>query len=178
VIDIGTGAGIPGLILAIALPDIEFTLVDATGKKIAFLQSAIADLQLENASAQQARAEDLAREPDYREQFDAAIARSVGGLAELAELLLPFCKVGRSALAMKSLDVDSELKAAGFAARIMGAESANKHVVCAPGSAASDALIEWRKRAATPHKYPRRVGLPHNSPLLQSAGSAAGGRRR
>ena len=178
VIDIGTGAGIPGLILAIALPDIDFLLIDATGKKIAFLQSAISDLQLENVSAHQARAEEFAREPANREQFDAAIARSVGSLAELAELLLPFCRIGGRALTMKSLDIDPELKAAGFAARIMGADSARTHIVSAPGPAEPDALIEWRKRTTTPHKYPRRVGLPHSSPLLQSSGRATGGLRR
>ncbi|MER3439625.1 MAG: 16S rRNA (guanine(527)-N(7))-methyltransferase RsmG, partial [Chloroflexota bacterium] len=119
-IDIGTGAGVPGLILAIARPDLNVTLVEATGKKVAFLTHVTAVLGLTRVHAIHARAEDLAHDPVYREQFDLATARAVGPLSALLELALPFLRIGGWALFPKGPEIGTELAEANRAARLLG----------------------------------------------------------
>lgn len=167
-IDVGTGAGIPGLALKIAAPELNVTLLDATGKKIEFVQLAIRELGLREAIAVQGRAEELGHRAGFRETFDFAVARSVGSLAELAELMLPFVKVGGSTIALKSLDVGDEAKDARHAAAEVGGSDYELQEVASPGSAPPDALAISRKLHPTPQRFPRRVGMPHKRPLRAS----------
>lgn len=167
-IDVGTGAGIPGLALKIAAPALNVTLLDATGKKIEFVRLAIRELGLREAIAVQGRAEELGHQLNFRETYDFAVARSVGSLAELAELMLPFVKVDGWAIALKSLDVGDEAKEARYAATELGGSEYELREVASPGSAPPDALAISRKLHPTPRRFPRRVGIPHKRPLRAS----------
>ena len=164
-IDVGTGGGIPGLVLKLALPEIGLTLLDATRKKTDFLSATISGLELENVRVVWARAETAAREPDHRERYDVVVARSVARLSELAELTLPFCRVGGVVMAAKQREVSAEVREASWAAGQLGAAPAEVRTVAAPGPPPSDALVIWAKVSPTPERYPRRAGVPHKRPL-------------
>ena len=173
-IDVGTGAGIPGLVVKIVYPDLDVTLIDATRKKIDFLGAAIDALDLKDVSAIHARAEDLAHQQPHRESYDFAVARALGSLSEVAELLLPFVAVGGTAATLKSAGVEGEAEQAAFAARRMGGDSAMLFLVErpgaeAPGNGPADTLVTWRKAGPTPERYPRRAGVPHKTPLVAPA---------
>lgn len=172
-IDVATGAGVPGLLMKIIYPHLNVTLVDATRKKIDFLTDAIGELGLDNVTAIHERAEDLARRPEHRECYDFAVARALGSLSELAELLLPFVSVGGSAVALKSAGVEAEAEQAAFAARQMGGEPAVLLPVERPGAGPADTLVTWRKAKPTSKTYPRRAGMPHKSPLSAPAHKSA-----
>lgn len=163
-IDIGTGAGFPGIPLKIALPDLRLTLLETTGKKVEFLQHVITQLQLHNATAIQARAEDLAHKADHREQYDVAVARAVANLATLTEYALPFIRVGGLFIAQKGVDVDDEIKQAKRALKELGGCVREIVPVQLPGLEPRH-LIVIEKISATPAKYPRRAGIPARKPL-------------
>ena len=165
VIDVGTGGGIPGLVLKLVLPETDLTLLDATRKKTDFLSYAASSLGLEDVSVVSARAEAAAREPEHRERYDVAVARSVARLSELAELTLPFCRVGGAVIAVKQQQVAAELQAASWAADQLGAAPAETRTVATPGPALPDTLVIWEKVSTTPGRFPRRVGIPHKRPL-------------
>lgn len=163
-IDIGTGAGFPGIPLKIALPDLRLTLLETTGKKVEFLKHIITRLPLRNAMAIQARAEDLAHQPDHREQYDVAVARAVANLATLAEYALPFVRVGGWFIAQKGVAVDEELTQAKRALVELGGRVREIVPVQLPGLEQRH-LIVVEKVSATPAKYPRRAGIPERKPL-------------
>ena len=144
---------------------LNVTLVDATAKKIEFVEHAIRELRLAGAVAVHGRAEDLAHREAFRETYDLAVARSVGSLSELAELLLPFLRIGGKAIALKPTDVDKEAAMSRFATSELGGSDFQLHEVGAPGESAPDALAVSRKLSLTPARFPRRVGVPHNRPL-------------
>lgn len=164
-IDIGTGAGIPGIVLKIAFPSLAVTLVDSTLKKIEIVAEIVKILGLDNVELVHARAEELGRELDHREAYDIAVARAVGPLAELAELMLPLTKIGGRAVSLKAVGIELELAAAAFAASELGATEAEVIKVDAPGNSAGDCVVVWRKVSPTPERYPRRPGVPHKRPL-------------
>jgi 16S rRNA (guanine527-N7)-methyltransferase len=172
VMDIGTGAGVPGLVLKIAVPEMEVTLLDSNRKKCDFLRRAVAELALPGVSIVQTRAEEAAHELSasghrvHREQYDLVVARAVARLAELAELTLPFARVGGAVIAVKGADITSEMDEAAYAAEQMGAAPAIARPVASPGSAPADTIVYWLKICPTPARYPRRAGVPHKSPLL------------
>jgi 16S rRNA (guanine527-N7)-methyltransferase len=166
VIDVGTGAGIPGLVLKIALPALQVTLLDATRKKTDFLADVVRELGLEAVRIVNARAEEAAHDPALREAFDLVTARSVARLAELAELTLPFCRVGGLVVAAKAADVSDEVEAARFAIRELGGASPRVLSAVAPGAAPPDSMVLIRKLSPTARRYPRRPGLPHPRPLM------------
>ena len=170
VIDVGTGGGIPGLVLKLALPETNLTLLDATRKKTDFLSRIIADLELEDVRVAWARAEAAGREPHHRERYDVVVARSVARLSELAELTLPFCRVGGAVIAVKQQEVAVEVREASWAAGQLGASPAEVRTVTVPGPAPADALVIWAKAAPTPARFPRRAGLPHKRPLAPPRG--------
>ena len=170
VIDVGTGGGIPGLVLKLALPEVDLTLLDATRKKTDFLSYAASCLGLEDVSVVSARAELAAREPEHRERYDVVVARSVARLSELAELTLPFCRVGGAVIAVKQQEVAAELQAASWAADQLGAAPAEARTVATPGPAMPDTLVIWEKIEPTPGRFPRRVGIPHKRPLAPPRG--------
>lgn len=164
VIDIGTGAGLPGIPLAMAMPGIQFTLVDATTKKVAFVNEAIQMLGIRNAIAVQGRAEELGHMGEYRERYDLCVSRAVAGLATLAEYCLPFVTVGGRFVAYKSASAGDEIAASGAALKRLGGGTAavyDYHL----SPELSRVLVCVDKVLPTPPVYPRRPGIPAKRPL-------------
>jgi len=165
-VDIGTGAGLPGIPLKIVLPDWHVTLLEATGKKVDFLNHVIAQLDLVDTFAIHIRAEDAGQQPAYREQFDVAVARAVAQMATLVEYALPLVRVGGWFIAQKGVDIDDELQHAARALDKLGGRVRQIVPVQLPGLDIRH-LIVVEKIAHTPIKYPRRAGLPERKPLTK-----------
>ena len=165
VVDVGSGAGFPGLPLAIMRPDIQLTLVDATEKKCAFLRHMVAELGLITARVLHRRAENLGWDREHRGHYDWAIARAVARLPVLLEYLLPLTRSDGRCLAQKSEGARTEIQAAGRALAVLGGEVENVLSVELPGIAEPRHLIIIKKVAATPDGYPRRAGVPVKRPL-------------
>ena len=163
-IDVGTGAGFPGLPIAIARPDIRVTLLDALDKRVQFLRSIVDTLQL-NAEVLHGRAEDLARRAGYRERCDVACARAVASVNVLGEYLLPFVRPEGWMLALKGPGLEDELAAAGNALEILGGGERCIEEAPIPGREWQHRLLWVRKSRPTPEKYPRRSGMPEKRPL-------------
>lgn len=164
-IDVGTGAGFPGLPLKILLPSMRLTLVESVGKKAAFCRHIADTLQLENVEVITARVEDLGQNTAYREKFDWAVARAVAAMPVLAEYLLPLVHVGGAILAQKGESAHAEVQSAAKAIRILGGSLRKVASVTLPGVAEERFLVIMDKTAATPPQYPRRAGLPSKKPL-------------
>ena len=163
-IDVGSGAGFPGIPLAICLPEVRFVLLDSLGKRVEFLASVIDALGL-NAEALHLRAEDGARRPQLRERFDLATARAVAPLNLLAEYLLPFVRVGGQMLCYKGPGLDAERAEAEFALQMLGGRFVRAEGVSIPGRDWNHCLAWIEKVSPTPEKYPRKSGKPEKSPL-------------
>jgi 16S rRNA (guanine527-N7)-methyltransferase len=164
-VDIGTGAGFPGLVLKIVFPGLQLTLVESVGKKADFCRHMAQKLGLENVDVLQERAENIGQLLAYREQFDWAVARAVAALPVLAEYLLPLVRVGGSMLAMKGESGPAETHAAGHALQMLGGHLRQLLPVMLPGVAEERYLVIIDKVAATPVRFPRRVGIPSKRPL-------------
>lgn len=164
-IDVGTGAGLPGLPLALACPDLQVTLMDAQQKRLTFLQAVIDELHLTNVTLIHARAEDGARKSDLREQFDVAVARAVAPMAVLAEYLLPFVKVGGSAVCWKGPALAEEWEQGRKAAFLLGGQAQPAVAYTIPGREWSHQLMRMEKKQKTAKQYPRKAGTPSKSPL-------------
>jgi len=164
-IDIGTGAGFPGIPLKILYPSLKLTLVESVGKKAMFCQHIVRVLGLEHVSVLQARAEDLGQRPEHREQYDWAVARAVANLNVLSEYLIPLVKVGGVALAQKGESGPAEAQSAEKAMELLGGKLKQLIPVNLPGVADDRYLIVIEKVAATPPKYPRKPGIPMKQPL-------------
>ena len=163
VIDVGTGAGFPGLVLKIARPDIELTLMDGLNKRLTFLNAVLAELNL-NAKTVHMRAEDGGKNKEYREKYDIACARAVANLPVLCEYCIPFVKVGGQFVAMKGSAANEELKAADNAYKILGCEKPT--IICENlRENESRAFIIAKKKSQTPPKYPRANGKISKSAL-------------
>lgn len=165
IMDVGTGAGIPGLVLKLAVPEIHLTLLDSSHKKTAFLREVVDDLNLKDVEVVTGRAEDAGAAVQHRESYDLVISRGVAKLVELAELTLPFASIGGAAVAVKGPDVERELQAAEAAAELLGAAPGVSATVSSPGDSGADTMIYWMKIGHTPGGYPRRNGVPHAKPL-------------
>jgi 16S rRNA (guanine527-N7)-methyltransferase len=165
VIDIGTGAGIPGVPLKIVFPQIRLTLLDSTAKKARFLRHVIEKLVLKDVDIAMGRAEDVAHKAQYREQFDVVLSRAVAELATLAELTLPFCSVGGLVIAHKKGYIQDEVKRAGKAVEILGGTLKGIVPVALPEFTDNRCLVVLEKIFSTPQKYPRRAGMPTKRPL-------------
>ena len=164
-IDVGTGAGFPGMPLAIACPGLSVTLMDAQQKRLNFLAAVIAELGLTNVTLLHARAEDGARNPALREQFDLAVARAVAPLSVLAEYLLPFVKVGGKALCWKGPALAEELGQGRKAAFLVGGK-VEEAIPCAiPGRDWQHQILPIAKVTHTAKTYPRKAGTPSKKPL-------------
>ena len=164
-VDIGSGAGLPGIPLAIAFPDARGVLLDSRAKKVEFLERAIRSLGLSNLRAVHGRAETLGQRSDMRERFDFAFARAVAKMPALAELALPFCRVGGRVVAHKTESADAEMRSAERAAAEMGGSGI---VRARPSVGARDsrrlfAVIDKVRR--TPSRYPRNPGIPAKRPI-------------
>lgn len=164
-IDVGTGAGFPGLPLKILYPSMQVTLVESVGKKVKFCQHIIEKLDLEGIEVIKARAEELGQMKEYREQYDWGVARAVARLRVLCEYLLPLVKVGGVMLAQKGESGPAEAHAAESAMKILGGRMRQLVPVHLPGVAEDRYLVLADKVAATPRQYPRRPGIPSKEPL-------------
>jgi 16S rRNA (guanine527-N7)-methyltransferase len=162
-IDIGTGAGFPGLPIAIMRPDIAVTLVESVGKKTAFIEHIKKTLALTNVTVINARAEDVAQLPEHREQYDVATARAVAELTTLSEYVLPFIKVGGIFIAQKNVGND-EIVSAENALHILGGKIERQIPITISGLSDRQ-LIVIAKIHATPKEYPRHSGIPAKKPL-------------
>ena len=167
VVDLGAGAGFPGVPLKIAFPGIRLTLVESVGKKTAFLRDLVEGLELDNTEVLTTRAEELARVEGYRGQFDVALARGVGAMPVLIEYALPLCKGHGRLLAWKGKDGPAEAEGSGNALAELGGKIVGTHSVdaLAPPLPPDRWLICVEKVRRTPGRYPRRVGVPAKQPL-------------
>lgn len=163
VVDVGTGAGFPGMPLRLVEPTIRLTLLDSLGKRIHFLQTVCDELGLTDVACIHGRAEVFAAE--HRGSYDLAVSRAVASLPVLAELSLPLVKVGGSFLAMKSVDSDQELAAAETALRTLGGETAQVRDYAIPGTDVRHRLVLVKKIRETPKKYPRLFAKIKKNPL-------------
>lgn len=166
VIDVGTGAGFPGIPLKIFCPGIHLTWMDALQKRVHFLQTVVDDLGLEAVACVHARAEEGARQKAYREQYDIAVSRAVARLSVLAEYCMPFVKRGGYFLALKGAKYEEELREAGKALKVMGGSGTETRRVVLPGLDDVRAVIAVHKTMPTPKAYPRKAGTPAKKPIL------------
>lgn len=165
VIDVGTGAGFPGLPLKIACPEIKMTLVEATGKKINFLKHMVDLLGYSDVVLLNARAEDIGQMPAHRENYDWVLARAVAGMRVLAEYLLPLANLGGHVIAQKGESAPQEATDAEQPIKILGGRIVQLTPIELPTVADTHYLIDIEKIARTPPQYPRRPGLPSKKPL-------------
>lgn len=165
VIDIGTGAGFPGIPLKIAFPHLRITLLDSLNKRIKFLNAVIDELGLKDIDAIHGRAEDYAKQGAYREVYDLCVSRAVANLSTLSEYCLPYVKVGGIFISYKSGDIEDELNNSKKAIHILGGEINNTMKFTLPGTDIGRSFIEIKKKNCTAKKYPRKAGLPAKEPL-------------
>jgi 16S rRNA (guanine527-N7)-methyltransferase len=164
-IDVGAGAGFPGLPIKLVRPDVSLTLLEATRKKCDFLQAVINDLQLTDVVVVNGRAEEAGRMSEHREQYDVAIARAVAELPTLIEYMLPFVQAGGLALAQKSKEAEKETQRAAAAIAALGGRLREITPVAVPELNEVRYLVTIEKIEGTPQKYPRRAGVPTKKPL-------------
>lgn len=164
-IDVGTGAGFPGLALKILYPNMRLTLVESVGKKATFCEHVVHTLGLEHVTVIKARAEELGHDLRHREKYDWAVARAVANLNVLSEYLLPFVRLGGTMLAQKGESGPAEAQSAEGAMKILGGKLKQVIPVNLPGVVDDRFLVLVEKVAATPHNYPRKPGIPAKTPL-------------
>ena len=164
-VDVGTGAGFPGIPLKILYPELRLTLLDSLNKRIRYLQTVVEELGLTEVRCVHARAEEAARQKEYREQFDIAVSRAVARLPILAEYCLPFVKNGGIFAALKGMQYEQEAQEARKALGMLGGQLAAVHPVQLPGLEDKRAVIYVRKTGKTPAAYPRKAGTPEKNPL-------------
>ena len=164
-LDMGSGAGFPGIPLKILFPELKITLADALNKRITFLKEVVSRLELPNIEVIHTRAEDLGKNSQFRDQFDIVTARAVAPLNILAEYCLPFVRIGGVFLAYKSEKVEEELKTAQNALKTLGAEEEKPYYYNLPGTETGRSLLVYRKTGITPLSYPRKAGTITKKPL-------------
>ena len=164
-LDVGSGAGFPGLVLKIAVPELHLTLLDSLGKRVDFLRDCCAALELGDVNCLTARAEEAAALPERREQYDFVTCRAVAGLPRLCELVLRFVKPGGAMLAMKGPDAAQEMEAARRAVAVLGGRFGESVPYAIPGLETSRRVVVIHKEKSTPAKYPRRFSKIKKEPL-------------
>ncbi|HIY31275.1 MAG TPA: 16S rRNA (guanine(527)-N(7))-methyltransferase RsmG [Candidatus Mediterraneibacter avicola] len=164
-IDVGTGAGFPGIPIKIAFPHIKVYLLDSLNKRIKFLNEVIKKLGLKNIYAFHGRAEDFAKDRQYREKFDVCVSRAVANLSTLSEYCIPFVKTGGYFVSYKGGDSDEEVVRSENAITLLGGEIENTDRFFLPDTDMGRTLIKIRKRKSTPNRYPRKAGIPSKEPL-------------
>ena len=164
-IDVGTGAGFPGIPLKIMFPEIKVTLLDSLQKRVNFLNEVIAELGLEGITAIHNRAEDGARDPKLRDGFDLVVSRAVASLPVLSEYCLPYVKPGGLLIAYKSGDIKEELEGASHALKVLGGKLCDSPIFMLPDSDISRSFVVVKKSKPTPKTYPRKAGAIKKEPL-------------
>ena len=164
-IDVGTGAGFPGIPIKIAFPHIKVYLLDSLNKRIKFLNEVIKKLGLKNIYAFHGRAEDFAKDRQYREKFDVCVSRAVANLSTLSEYCIPFVKTGGYFVSYKGGHSDEEVIRSENAITLLGGEIENTDRFFLPDTDMGRTLIKIRKRKSTPNRYPRKAGIPSKEPL-------------
>lgn len=165
IIDVGTGAGFPGIPIKIIREDIQVTLLDSLNKRINFLNEIIEKLELVQIQTIHSRAEEAGKSKKYRENFDVATSRAVANLSTLAEYLLPFVKQGGQVIAMKGATIEEELEASQKAIKVLGGKIRTIDTFCLPKSDIDRNVIILQKEKTTPAKYPRKPGTPAKEPI-------------
>lgn len=166
VIDVGTGAGFPGIPLKIAFPNLKITLLDSLNKRVGFLNEVIDELQLENITAIHSRAEDAGRNREHREQYDICVSRAVANLAALSEYCLPFVKQSGYFISYKSVNIDEEIEQAGKAIKVLGGRLENPVTLQIPDTDIYRQFVMIQKIRKTSKEYPRKAGTAAKNPIL------------
>lgn len=165
ILDIGTGAGFPGIPLKIVFPDIDIVLLDSLNKRLVFLDEVIQKLDLKKVKTLHGRAEDFGKDLNYREKFDVCVSRAVSRLSSLSEYCLPYVKKGGCFIPYKSGKIEDELVEAKNAIKVLGAQVEKVEEFILPGTDIERSLIVLRKISQTPKIYPRSAGKPSKEPL-------------
>ena len=165
VCDLGTGAGFPGIPMAIAYPDLQFSLIDSLNKRIKFLQEVVDALGLTNVTLVHGRAEEAGRNKLYREQYDLVVSRAVANISTLSEYCLPLVKVGGYFISFKSGDIEDEIKQSGKAISKLGGKLQKPVLFNLPDTNISRSFLVINKEKSTPKAYPRKAGTPSKEPL-------------
>lgn len=165
VCDLGTGAGFPGIPMAIAFPSLQFTLIDSLNKRIKFLQEVVDALGLNNVTLIHARAEEAGRNKLYRENFDLVVSRAVANISTLSEYCLPLVNIGGYFISYKSGDIQSEIEESGGAIKKLGGNLSKSVYFSLPDTDISRSFLIIKKEKNTPKAYPRKAGTPSSSPL-------------
>lgn len=166
-IDVGTGAGFPGIPLKIVYPDLDIVLLDSLNKRVQFLHEVIQKLELKNIQAIHGRAEDLAKRDNYREQFDICVSRAVANLSILSEYCIPFVKNNGSFIAYKSGKLQNELDLGMEAIKILGGVVEEQSDMILPETDIYRSVLKIRKINKTPKRYPRKAGIPAKEPICK-----------
>lgn len=166
VIDVGTGAGFPGIPLKIAFPHLKIVLLDSLNKRIQFLNTVIEELGLSDIETIHGRAEDFAKKVEYRECFDLCVSRAVANLSTLSEYCLPYVKVSGMFIPYKSGEIDQEVEQAKKAIHLLGGKTDEVIKFQLPGSEIGRSFVKIKKTQNTSKKYPRKAGLPVKEPLI------------
>ncbi len=165
IMDVGTGAGFPGIPLKILFPDIKLTLLDSLNKRILFLNEVINSLELDDIECIHGRAEDIGHLLEYREQYDLTVSRAVANLSSLSEYCIPFIRIGGKFISYKSGNIDDELNDARSAIELLDSEIEEVEKYTLPDSDVQRSLVVIRKEKKLNRKYPRKAGMPAKQPL-------------
>lgn len=165
IVDVGTGAGFPGIPLSIMKPNLKITLVDSLNKRLIFLQEVVDKLKLQNVEIVHARAEEFGQNKKYREKFDVSTSRAVANLSTLSEYLIPLVKVGGKIISMKAAEAQDEINEAKKAIEILGGKIEKVEEFNLPQSDIGRTIITIKKEKQTPNKYPRKPGMPSKEPI-------------
>ncbi|MEH2944525.1 16S rRNA (guanine(527)-N(7))-methyltransferase RsmG [Lachnospiraceae bacterium KK002] len=165
VLDLGTGAGFPGIPLKIMFPELDMVLMDSLNKRVLFLQEVISELNLSGVTAIHGRAEEMAVKKEYREQFDLCVSRAVANLSALSEYCIPFVKPGGTFISYKSGEIEGEVRQAGKAVAVLGGKIVNIEKFVLPETDVSRSFVQIEKIKRTPKSYPRKAGTPSRAPI-------------
>lgn len=165
ILDLGTGAGFPGIPIKIAFPELEIVLMDSLNKRVLFLEDVISELGLSNITAVHGRAEEMARKPEYREQFDLCVSRAVANLSSLSEYCIPFVKKNGLFISYKAGEIDDEVHMAKKAVQQLGGEIQQVEKFMLTGTDVSRSFVIIQKINQTQKLYPRKAGMPTKKPI-------------